>query len=246
MRALKNVITILLTIIIRFPGAEKTFALSTSVKRLTAWNMEKKSATVTAGLRNLVVEGDDGQIVALRLDPSTLQVKKLTNIYSPGVLKGPSNAPGVVRITSEPRLPSYGDWVFMTATSGGKHYLLSIHVSGGGARFFVIPDTEIDGIKVRWNLLWFQLSLTGDKFCGGVRGDIITSGLSGSCVGLVSMSTEGKGFRLITRPKWDGEKFFYGENDIGKLISPVGMSARTGKIFFKAELGTSGKHGIYT
>ncbi len=246
MRVLKNVVIFLLIFSLLFPMTGNVSAVSTSVKRLTAWNMEKKSATVTAGLRNLVVEGDAGQLVALRLDPQTLQVKKLTNIYSPGVLKGPSNAPGVVKVTSEPRLPSYGDWVFMTATSGGKHYLLSIHVSGGGARFFVIPDTTVDGVSVRWSLLWFQLSLTGDRFFGVVRGDVITPELSGSCIGLVTMSTEGNGFQLLARPKWDGEKFYYGENDIGKLISPVGMSSRTGKIFFKAERGTSGKHGIYS
>ncbi|MEZ4813466.1 MAG: hypothetical protein R2883_08380 [Caldisericia bacterium] len=84
------------------------------------------------------------------------------------------------------------------------------------------------------------------RFFGVVRGDVITPELSGSCVGLVTMSTEGNGFQLLARPRWDGEKFYYGENDIGKLVSPIGMSARTGKIFFKAERGTSGKHGIYT
>ncbi len=245
MKALKLILVFMLLLTLFFPVPEDTHATGVSVKRLTAWNMEKKSATATVGLRNLVVEGSDGQLAALRIDPQSLQVQKLTYIYSHGLVKGPSSAPGIVRVTSEPRLPSYGDWVYMNASSAGKHYLLSIHVSGGGARYFQIPDTKIDGISVRWSLLWFQLSLTGDRFLGVVRGDVITPGKSGKCVGLVSMSTEGKGFRILSRPKWDGEKFFYGKNDVGKLVAPVGMSSRTGQIFFKAELGTSGKHGIY-
>ncbi|MCK5744285.1 MAG: hypothetical protein KAH30_06055, partial [Caldisericia bacterium] len=148
MKALKSILAFMLLLTLFFHVPEKTHATEVSVKRLTAWNMEKKSATATVGLRNLVVEGSDGQLAALRIDPKSLQVQKLTYIYSHGLIKGPSSAPGVVRVTSEPKLPSYGDWVYMNASSAGKHYLLSIHVSGGGARYLQIPDTKIDGVSV--------------------------------------------------------------------------------------------------
>ena len=147
MRILRLLVALMVALVFVVPLSIDTKATVMSVKRLTAWNMEKKSATATAGLTNLVVEGVGGQITALRIEPSTLQVKKLVNIYSPGSLSGPSWAPGAVEVISEPRLPRYGDWVYVIARSGGIRYIMSIHVTGGGVKFYRIPDTQIGDVK---------------------------------------------------------------------------------------------------
>lgn len=246
MRILRLLVALTVAIVFVVPLSIDTKATVMSVKRLTAWNMEKKSATATAGLTNLVVEGVGGQITALRIEPSTLQVKKLVNIYSPGSLSGPSWAPGAVEVISEPRLPRYGDWVYVIARSGGIRYIMSIHVTGGGVKFYRIPDTQIGDVKVRWSPIWFQLSLTGERFMSVVSGNVISNGKSGECTGLVSMSTKGDGFKILVTPKWDGEEFYHGDSDVGDLVAPIGMSRRSGELFFKAELGNSGNHGIYT
>jgi len=247
MRILRSLVAVIMgLVLISMPLKMDVEATNISVKRLTAWNMEKKSATATAGLRNLVVEGVGGQITALRIEPATLQVKKLVNIYSPGSLKGPSWAPGTVEVLSEPRLPRYGDWVYMIARSDGIRYIMSIHVTGGGAKYYRIPDTQIGDVKIRWSPVWFQLSLTGDRFMSVVSGKTISGDKNAYCTGLVTLSTKGEGFKILVTPKWDGEKFYHGDNDVGDLVAPIGMSRRSGELFFKAEVGNSGDHGIYT
>ncbi|HOO96565.1 MAG TPA: stalk domain-containing protein [Caldisericia bacterium] len=248
MKRTKKIFAILVVIVLLslVPSTALVMGVSAKVKRLTAWGMEKVAATATADLRNLVVQGSSSELVALQVNPSTLQVTKFTTIYKPGSLKGPSSAAGTITLKSEPRLPEYGDWVSVVASSGGKDYLLSIHVTGGGTKVAIIPDTTFDGVNVKWDLLWFDLTYTGDMFLGVAKGSVITPGKSGTCHALLTLGTDGKGLHFIHKPKWTGEKFEYSPSGAGDLIAPIGITKRTKRVFFKANVGDTDKHGIYS
>jgi hypothetical protein len=224
----------------------KSAITTVEVQRLTAWKLEKSATTATSDLKNLIVQGPNRELVLLILNPQTLRVLKLSNLYVNGNLKGPQNAPGTVISISEPQLPRQGEYVSFIGQSGGKKYLVSLHISGEKVFYSVIPDTTFDGVGIKWNLVWFRLNANGNRFFGVVTGEVTTKGKKGSCIALISMGTNGTGMYFINRPKWNGKSFEYSKSGPGKLIAPIGIAQNTGALFYKAEIGASGKHGIYS
>lgn len=224
----------------------KSATTTVEVQRLTAWKLEKSATTATSDLKNLIVQGPNRELVLLNLNPQTLRVLKLTNLYVNGNLKGPQNAPGTVISISEPQLPRQGEYVSFIGQSGGRKYLVSLHISGKKVFYSVIPDTTFDGVSIKWSLVWFRLSADGSRFFGAATGEITTKGKKGSCIALISMGTNGTEIFFINKPKWNGKYFEYPKSGPGKLIAPVGIALNTGALFYKVEIGATGKHGVYT
>lgn len=224
----------------------KSATTTVEVQRLTAWKLEKSATTATSDLKNLIVQGPNRELVLLNLNPQTLRVLKLSNLYVNGNLKGPQNATGTVISISEPQLPRQGEYVSFIGQSGGRKYLVSLHTSGKKVFYAVIPDTTFEGVGIKWSLLWFRLSTDGSRFFGTVAGEVTTKGKKGSCIALISMGTNGTGMYFIGRPKWNGKSFEYSKSGPGKLIAPIGIAQNTGALFYKAEIGGTSKHGVYT
>lgn len=227
-------------------AASRSATTSVEVQRLTAWKLEKSATTATSDLKTLIVSGPNRELVLLNIDPNSLRVTKLANLYVNGNLKGPASAPGTVVAISEPQLPKQGEYVSFIGQSGGRKYLVSLHISGSKAFFAVIPDTTFEGVKIKWSLIWFRLNGNGNRFFGAVTGEVITQGKKGSCIALVSMGISGNEMYFVSRPKWNGKAFEYEKKGPGKLLAPIGIAANTGALFYKAEVGATGKHGVYT
>ena len=221
-------------------------SVETTVQRLTAWKLEKVATTCTADLRKMVIQGPSKELVLLDIEPSMLRVTRISTLFQPGDLVGPKTYPGTIKVMSEPQLPKRGDHVGFIGMSSGRRYLVMLNLNGKSAKTAMVPDTTYDGIKVKWDLLWFRLNADGSRFIGVCLGKIVTSGKSGSCISLVSMGTNGAGLFFLSRPRWDGKKFYYPKTGTGKILSPIGIARETGQVFFKAEIGQSGKHGVYT
>ncbi|NLI40257.1 MAG: PEGA domain-containing protein [Caldisericales bacterium] len=221
-------------------------SVGTRVQRLTAWKLEKVATTCTADLRKMVIQGPSKELVLLDIEPSMLRVTRISTLFQPGDLAGPKTYPGTIKVMSEPQLPKRGDHVGFIGMSSGRRYLVMLNLNGKSAKTAMVPDTIYDGIKMKWDLLWFRLNADGSKFVGICLGKIVTPGKSGSCISLVSMGTNGAGLFFLSRPRWDGKKFYYPKTGAGKILAPIGIARETGKVFFKAEIGQSGKHGVYT
>ncbi len=215
------------------------------VQRMTAWKLEKVATTCTADLKTMIIQGPSKELILLEISSDQLRVIKLSTLYIAGSVSGPKAAPGAFTVLSEPQLPRYGDYVSMIVASSGKRYLASIHKYGKKYKFAVIPDTESDGVKIKWDLYWFRLSTDGSRFVGVAIGSIVTAGKKGSCAALLSMSTDGSSIFFINRPRWNGKAFEYSKTSAGRFISPIGIASGQGQIYFKAEIGITGVHAVY-
>jgi len=136
-------------------------SIETTVQRLTAWKLEKVATTCTADLRKMVIQGPSKELVLLDIEPSMLRVTRISTLFQPGDLAGPKTYPGTIKVMSEPQLPKRGDHVGFIGMSSGRRYLVMLNLNGKSAKTAMVPDTTYDGIKVKWDLLWFRLNADG-------------------------------------------------------------------------------------
>jgi len=239
-------IVLILAVMMLIPISSASGGVDITVQRITAWKLEKIATTCTGDFSTMVIQGPSKELMLLEINPQQLRVTKLSILYQEGNVAGPEQAPGTLKAVSEPQLPQKGDFVSFIGTSAGRQYLVSLHISGKGGKYAVVPETTIDGIKLRWDLLWFRLSGDGSRYFGVVKGTVTTPGKKGTCLALVTQKTDGYEIYFIHRPRWNGKAFYYAKDAAGKILSPIGISRNTSRVFFKAEVGQSKKHAIYS
>lgn len=243
--SMKRLMLIFLAVMIA--GIPVAGSKTTTIARvLTKFNIEKVASSATADLKYICMLDEFGNLTMMHMDTANMYAKLLKTIFKPNTIKGPSVAPDFIKIVSEPQMPKYGNYASFIGSSNGRKYLTSIDVDGKTMKLAVIPETSFESVKTQWDLLWFRLNSDGTKFFGVVRGVVIEKGKKGSCFALVVSNTDGSDPNFIYRPRWTGNRFEYVKDSPGALISPVGMSRDTMRIFYKAEIGASRKHGIYS
>ena len=221
-------------------------ATSTSARILTKFNIEKVASCATADLQYICMKDENSNLTVMAMDVKNMYAKTLKVVFKPGALKGPDAAPGWIGIASEPQMPKHGNYVSFIGISGGRKFLSSVDVDGKTMKTAMIPDTSFEGVKTIWDVLWFRLNYNGTKFFCVARGTVVEKGKKGSCFALVVENTDGSEPYFIYRPRWTGTKFEFVKDTPGTLIAPVGFSRDTMRVFFKAEIGASRKHGIYS
>ena len=240
----KLILALLAVTLAGFPAIDSK--TTTTARVLTKFNIEKVASCGTADLKYICMLDEFNNLTMMHMDTANMYAKLLKTIFKPNTIKGPSVAPDVIKIVSEPQMPKYGNYVSFIGSSNGRKYLTSIDVDGKTMKLAVVPDTTFEGVKTQWDLLWFRLNYNGTKFFGVARGLVVEKGKKGSCFGLVVINTDGTEPSFIYRPRWTGDKFEYVKDSPGALISPIGMSRDTMRVFYKAEIGASRKHGIYS
>lgn len=221
-------------------------ATTTEAHILTKFNIEKVASCSTANMQYICMQDEYSNLTMMTMDLASMYAKSLKTIFRPNSIKGPAQAPGNIKNISEPQLPKYGNYASFIGTSGNRRYLVSIDAEGKTMKTAVLPDTSFDGVNIYWDLLWFRLNANGQSFFGVARGTVKDKGKKGTCLALVVMDTDGQNPFFIGRPKWTGTKFEYSKDGPGQIISPIGMSRDTMKVFYKAKVGTTNSNGIYS
>jgi hypothetical protein len=219
---------------------------TTRARILTKFNIEKVASCATADLQYICMQDENNNLTMMNMDVKNMYAKTLKVVFKPGTIKGPANAPGMIKNVSEPQMPKHGNYVSFIGSSNGRRYLTSIDADGKTMKLAPIPDTTFEGVKTIWDLLWFRLNYNGLKYFGVARGTVVEKGKKGTCFALIVMNTDGTEPTFIYRPRWTGTKFEFSKDSPGALISPIGMSRDSMRIFYKAEIGLTKKHGIYS